>query len=69
MMLDPEPKFEVGDKVTNFRGGPATIFTVRRVNAPGKSHRVRVIWEGEALFDPIEYYEEVFTKYEEVQEH
>ena len=60
MMNNPEPKFKPGDRVESFRGEKATVITVRKVDTPGKSHRVTVTYDTATSANPTEFYEEVF---------
>lgn len=57
------PKFEVGDRVIDFRGEAGTVHSVRDSGHPGKSNKIQVLHDGD---DPKgapysrEYYENVY---------
>lgn len=57
------PKFEVGDRVVDFRGEPGTVHSVRDSGHPGKSNRIQVLHDGDDPKDAPysrEYYESAY---------
>jgi hypothetical protein len=55
-----EPRFVVGDRVVSFRGERATVTWVGRAEAPHRSHRVCVHFDGKLEADRRDFYETVF---------
>jgi hypothetical protein len=65
--VDRPPRFKPGDRVIDFRGESGTVHTVYPSPSTDKSHKVRVVYDGET--EPSHpYYEHVFDHHPDIED-